>query len=320
MFEKSNKGIRIIGTSLWLDANRKVPLSFISHAHADHIKKHEKIIATPETISCYEYRCKKAANIPLKYRSPYKMDGATIELFPSGHILGAAQILVIKDNVRLVYTGDLNSCESATAEALEIREADILIMESTFGLPQYKFPQRWKIIAKLIKVIDGCFDKGLVPVIMSYSLGKSQEVIKILGDLNYQISVHSSVYNMTKIYERHGVALKNWQLFNGEDLKNRVLIIPPYLKNWIVKRYKGSVWKIIVTGWAVDENAKYRYGADEAIPLSDHADFNGLINYVKQVSPKIVYITHGFDDFALYLRKEGFDAHLLKPAAQTSLF
>jgi len=320
MFEVTNKGIRITNTSLWLDANRKVPFSFISHAHADHIKKHEKIIATPETISFYEHRCKKVENIPLKYRTPYQLDGATIELFPSGHILGAAQILVIKDNMRLVYSGDINPGKSATAEPMEIREADILIMECTFGLPQYKFPQRWQAIKKLVIFVERCFKQGVVPVVLSYSLGKSQEVMKILGDLNFEMSVHSSIYDIARIYEKHGITFKNWKLYNGEDLRNRVMIMSPFLKDWLKKRYKGNIRKVVVTGWAVNSNAKYRYRADEAIPLSDHADFDGLINYVKKVSPKVVYITHGFNDFAVYLQKEGFETHPLKPVSQLSLF
>ena len=320
MFEFNEKGLKILGTSLWLDAKKKVPLSFISHGHADHITKHEKIVATPATISFYKQRCGKAETIPLEFGVPYQLDDLEIELFPAGHILGSAQILVRNDGMRLVYTGDINPKDSLTAEPMEIREADILIMESMFGLPHYRFPARWQIIEKLVKFIDLCFIEGIVPVVMSYALGKSQEVLKILSDLDYQISVHRSIYNMTKIYEQHGITFKNWKLYEGEDLRQRVMMIPPFIRDWMEKRYRGAIRKVVVTGWAVDRSAKYRYGADEAIPLSDHADFDGLLNYVKRVSPKKVYVTHGFDEFAHYLRKEGFDAEPLKPASQISLF
>jgi len=319
MFELDKKGIRISGTSLWLDAQRQVPLSFISHAHSDHIKKHQKIIATPETISFYHQRCHQVDSIALTYGAPYQIENLTIELFPAGHILGSAQILVIKDDVRLVYTGDLNLQRSLTAQPIEIRNADILIIESTFGTPQYKFPQRSESIEKLVAFIDKCFLMGQVPVIMSYSLGKSQEIIKILGDLDYQMSVYHSIYTMTKIYEQHGIALKNYQLYGGEHLSNRVMIIPPHLKNWAGKNNRGSMRRLIVTGWAVDAAAKYRYQADEGVPLSDHADFEDLITYVKKVSPKKVYTTHGFDEFTFYLKKEGFDASPLTTSSQISL-
>ncbi len=320
MFEVDEKGIRILGTSFWLDANRVVPFSFVSHAHADHIRNHKKIIATPATISFFEHRRKKVESICLDYNTPYQFDGMTIELFPSGHILGAAQILVEKDGTRLVYTGDLNMCRSATAAPAEIREADILIIESTFGRPAYNFPKRYKVIEQLVKFIDQSFDHGVAPVILGYSLGKSQEVVKILGDLDYQISVHSSIYNIIKIYEKYGIGFKNYKLYEGEDLRERVMVMPPHIKNWLEKRYQGEIRKAMVTGWAMDPAAKFRYRAHTAIPLSDHAGFDELIKYVKQVAPKIVYITHGFSDFAKHLIREGFNAVPLTPTSQISLF
>ncbi|MBD3290429.1 MBL fold metallo-hydrolase [candidate division KSB1 bacterium] len=320
MFEIDEKGIRILGTSFWLDAERVVPLSFVSHAHADHIRNHKQIIATPETISMFELRRKKVDAIPLEYNTPYKMDGATIELFPSGHILGSAQILIEKDGVRLVYTGDLNLRTSATAAPAEIREADILIIESTFGRPEFVFPKRYLVIEQLVKFIDKCFARGIAPVILGYSLGKSQEVIKILGDLDYQISVHSSIYKMLKIYEQYGISFKNYKLYEGEDLRKRVMVIPPHIKNWLGKRYRGEICKAVVTGWAMDPRAKFRYRAHTAIPLSDHAGYDDLIKYVKQVSPQKVFITHGFSDFTHCLIREGFNAAPLRPSSQISLF
>ena len=96
MFYVDKSGIRISDSSFWLDARRKVPLSFVSHAHADHVKPHNEIIATPATISLARLRNKKVNGIPLQFHKKYTKDEISIELFPSGHILGAAQILVVK--------------------------------------------------------------------------------------------------------------------------------------------------------------------------------------------------------------------------------
>ncbi len=320
MFEFTNKGIKITGIPLWLDPLKKVPMGFISHAHGDHIRKHEKIIATPPTISLVRHRYGEIEAIPLNFNVPYAIGDVVIELFPAGHILGSAQILIRSNDTRLVYTGDFNPRGSSTAERMEIRETDILIMESTFGLPQFRFPQRWQVIEKLVQFIEKCFSKGFVPVVLSYSLGKSQEVMKILGDLNYQLIVYPGIHPISKIYEEHGVVLKNWKKYEGESLREKVVIMPPYLRKWIEKIYKGGIKKVIVTGWAADPDIRYRYGADEAIPMSDHADFDDLLNYVKQASPKVIYITHGFEQFVHYLRKEGFTAHPLIQTSQISLF
>lgn len=320
MFEFNDRGIRIVGTSLWIDANKKVDFSFISHAHSDHIKKHRSILATPATISLYTHRCGKVHTIPLDYRKPMRLDDFKIELFPAGHILGSAQILIEREGMRLLYSGDINTAKNETAEPLEITNADILIIESTFGLPRYKFPRRYEIIEKLVKTIEQCFDHGIVPVILSYALGKSQEVIKILGDLNYHISVHSAIYEISTIYEKHGVALKNYKRYEGEDLRGRVLLIPPNLNEWINKKYLGNLFKIFVSGWAIDGRHMFRHKVDASIPLSDHADYDGLLHYISKVDPKQIFVTHGFDEFVVYLRKQGFNAHNLNETSQLSLF
>ncbi|MDY6778473.1 MAG: MBL fold metallo-hydrolase RNA specificity domain-containing protein, partial [Candidatus Nanohaloarchaea archaeon] len=51
-----------------------------------------------------------------------------------------------------------------------------------------------------------------------------------------------------------------------------------------------------------------------AFPLSDHCDFDDLIELVKQVDPDQVYTHHGFDEaFASHLRaEEGFQAQALQ--------
>jgi DNA ligase-1 len=62
----------------------------------------------------------------------------------------------------------------------------------------------------------------------------------------------------------------------------------------------------------MESSCKYRSGVDAAFPLSDHADFNELIEFVRQVRPRRVFTTHGFaTDFAATLRDLGFDAEAL---------
>ncbi len=315
-------GIRIEETDLWLDASHGVNLGYVSHAHADHMRRHKKVIATPITAQFYQQRigANRSFIHTIPFHQPVEIDSVTVELFPSGHMLGASQILVVKDNVRLVYTGDFNMYPGETSEPIAIRSADILIMEATFGLPQYRFPPRWQIIGQLIDFVDRCFEQNLIPVILAYSVGKSQEVIKILGDRNYSLSVYKTTAQMTSIYKSCGVELRNWQPFSGENLNNRVVIIPPRLLNWIQGLYPGKVKSAMVTGWAVDRGAKYRYKVDEMIPLSDHADFIGLLTYVEKVDPAKIYVTHGFSEFVQVLKEKGYQAAPLKPEPQLSLF
>jgi DNA ligase-1 len=85
-------------------------------------------------------------------------------------------------------------------------------------------------------------------------------------------------------------------------------------------RKLGRARVAVMTGWAVDSSCRYRYGADAAFPLSDHADFDDLIEFVKQVQPRKVFTLHGFAaDFAQRLRELGFDAEALSEEEQMPL-
>ena len=65
----------------------------------------------------------------------------------------------------------------------------------------------------------------------------------------------------------------------------------------------------MLTGWAMQPGAKYRYRVDEIFPLSDHADYPGLMECIKRVRPKRILTVHGYaKEFARELRSRGMDA------------
>src|SRR3989440_10233239 len=76
----------------------------------------------------------------------------------------------------------------------------------------------------------------------------------------------------------------------------------------------------MISGWAVDPNAVYRYQVDAAFPLSDHADYDDLVRYVDLVQPKRVLTLHGFAaEFARDLRDRGVEAWALTEENQMEL-
>jgi Cft2 family RNA processing exonuclease len=124
--------------------------------------------------------------------------------------------------------------------------------------------------------------------------------------------VHETIYKIAKIYEEFGIKFKNWERYQAGNLEGRVLIVPPWVKN---SRMIDNIPKkrvAILTGWALDHGAKEYFGVDEAIPLSDHADFSELMEYVRKARPQKVYTVHGFPEFVRFLQEAGYDAEPLK--------
>ena len=48
--------LRVAGSGLWLDARRRAACAFVSHAHGDHIGRHDRTIATAATLALARHR------------------------------------------------------------------------------------------------------------------------------------------------------------------------------------------------------------------------------------------------------------------------
>ena len=69
----------------------------------------------------------------------------------------------------------------------------------------------------------------------------------------------------------------------------------------------------MLSGWGIDPSAKYRYRVDEVFPMSDHADYPDLLDFVSKVSPSRVLTVHGYTaEFARDLRRTGIEAWSLE--------
>ena len=306
------KGIRIEGVPFLLDARTKADFSFVSHAHFDHTAPHRKVLATPETLLFFRHRYKKmvARALPLHHRQT--IEGVKVELFPSGHILGGAQILLEHGGKRIVYTGDFTLSPGWTSPPAEIPKADIVIMESTYGLPRYQFPTREEVADLICQKTEESLAKKKTPVFLAYPLGKSQEAAKLLGDRGFAVLVHPSIFALCKIYERCGVVFKNLELLSNQPVTRKVVILPPYL--WRSRTAAQITPKKVffLSGWGLDGGSRQSFQADEVLPLSDHADFAQLLAYLEESRPEKVYTLHGFVEFAEILRQRGFDAQSLE--------
>ena len=316
MFEYQ-KGIHIRDTELWLDSPRKRELCFISHAHLDHVRRHKTIIASRATSLLSQHRVGKCKVMELDYDCWMSLDAMRLKLLPAGHILGSAQILIEKKGQRLLYSGDFRLRPALTVEPFQTEQADILIMESTFGRPHYRFPSRQVVVNQLLQAITSALSNNLQPVILAYTLGKSQEIIRILTQEKFRVAVTRDIYPLCQLYGQLGVKLGRYVSFDGHLSSGTVLVASPYQRKTRSLRSIPRKRLFYVSGWAIDSRAQYQFGVDEVFPISDHADHDELFEYVEQVKPKIVYLTHGFPEFIHSLREKGIEAHPLVPPTQT---
>lgn len=318
-----DRGIHLTQADLWLDPSRVKPVAFVSHAHSDHFARHHRILCSPATADVLHARYgKKTACDPIPFGEKVDINGHRIELFPAGHALGSAQIRIerLSDGASLVYTGDFKRRPSLTCEPYESRTADTLILETTFGLQKFRFPPIEEVRAQVLAFCREALDAGDVPVLLGYSFGKAQELLAILHGSGLEAMVHDSIRKLLPVFEAHGFAFPPYHRFDPAGMVGKVLVFPPAAERKAALGDLKNLRTAVATGWAIDARAKYRYRADQAFPLSDHADWPDLLRCVEEVQPSRVLTTHGYTaEFSADLRRRGFNAWSLQGIDQMEL-
>jgi putative mRNA 3-end processing factor len=302
-------------TSIALDPSRSVDchFTFVSHAHIDHLHKrgNEKknktqVLASKQTALIAQARGYKIAEPAEQY------DG--FQLVDTGHILGSRGLLVGED---VYYTGDMSMRERAFMKPAKVPHAKTLIIESTFGRPEYVFPPMSEITHETNKIISEMYNLGRPVILMGYMLGKAQLLTKLFG--HWDPIIHDSVAKINSIYSELGVELESVMTQSqaqeqGLLAKNRPwVMIAPLMSSRcaFVKEMKDRYGGVTIgfTGWAIGSRYRYMMGLDYVMPLSDHCDYKELVAAVKQCNPEKIYTFHGFsEEFAESLLGLGFDS------------
>ena len=325
--EAREGGIYLPQVDLWMDSKRPQKRAVVTHAHYDHLAGHQEILASPATARLLRVRLSKRTKIrDVPFGESFSLGkGASFTLLPAGHILGSAMVWVKrrvgKKETQLLYTGDFKLRGGKTSEKCQPKRADVLVMETTFGRPEYRFPPEEKVVAEMIDFCRKGLREGKVPILLGYSLGKSQEILQRLGSAGFPVLMDSAGHRMCEVYRELGQALPlagRLGKITEEKVRGHLLVVPPSMVRRkgleILKNRKVGV----VTGWALDRSAIYRYGCDAAFALSDHADYGELIEMVEKVKPKEIRTVHGYaQEFAMDLQERGWKAWAL--AGETQL-
>jgi Cft2 family RNA processing exonuclease len=324
-----DRGLKLTRIDLAIDFTRRQPRAFVSHAHSDHMARHEFAFCTHPTSKLYQLRFGKRPTHEMPYRESVEWGGMRLTAYPAGHCLGSAMLLAEDGDASLLYTGDFKLAESATAEPAELPRADILVMETTYGNPLYRHTPRHLALEQLYEKVAKALAAGRTPVVEAYVMGKSQEVTRLLTMQGFPVLQHPKIYEVSQIYRACGVDLGDCHLYPGKPLPGHVVVAPPRFHRVGLLPNLRKTETFAVTGWAMHESTRYRMRVDHAIPLSDHADFDQLFEAVERVSPRVIYCTHGPTSFVSHLRSRGFNAHPLDgsqvpdlncPSRQLSLF
>jgi len=301
------------GFSILLDPNRKVAnlkntLVGISHAHSDHVRNHSsKILSTAPTNDLINFSLDIHT---LEYNQSFDFDGMEVIPRNANHVLGSCQFELRGNEKTVVYTGDFRLDEGGFFDTCYIPECDALIIESTYGLPHFKFPSFEQISREVENWTDGNLRERNNILFGAYALGKSQEIIKILNKMDLVPVVHPKISKVSEIYRKNKVKLDYVDSGSeeGEEMMKDqfVGVMPTHMMNDVLfsdirKRTGRDVKTSVLTGWGM----LFKYsGIDRVFPLSDHCDFYQLLDYIEMTGAKRVYTVHGYErQFAAEVRR-----------------
>lgn len=296
----------------------------ISHAHIDHLgglNSRGRCLLTAQTadiVSSRNGKCRRAEHVV--YEKKITLNDMDVIPHNAGHMLGSAQFEIRSPEATILYTGDFNCRDMLTTDKAKPVRCDILVLETTYGHPMYTFPDPLETRVDMVDWALKEIQRGVIPVFKVYSAGKAQEVVKILNEFtNVPVVTQPKVTRVNQAYERNGVVLQYTDAENEEGrelLKSGECVYIASSQNAVSNSREVSL--AVATGWA----ARFPMNTvDAAFPLSCHADFHQLVEYVEQVRPREVFTVHGFkDDFADYLlRRRGIKARPISPIVQKHL-
>jgi putative mRNA 3-end processing factor len=296
-------GLYCVPGDFFIDPTRRADRAIVTHGHSDHARADNgAVLATAETIAIMRHRLGEragASHQALAYGETIRLGEVQVRLVPAGHVLGSAQVVMDWKGSRAVVSGDYKRRHDATCAPFEPVPCDVFVTEATFGLPVFRHPPDTEEIDKLLHALrlfpERC---ALVGV---YSLGKAQRVLALIRAAGHDapIYLHGAIINICAIYESFGQSfgdIRPMLKVPKDELKGHIILAPPGVTADVWARRLPDPIVAMASGWMrVKQRAKQR-GVELPLVISDHADWDELMQTFDDVAAPEIWVTHGTED------------------------
>ncbi|MEL6807533.1 MAG: ligase-associated DNA damage response exonuclease [Pseudomonadota bacterium] len=310
-------GIYCPAGDFYIDPWRPVARALITHGHADHARSGmSAYLATDIAAPVMRHRL---GDIPLEtvvYGEERQIGGARVSFHPAGHVPGSAQIRVEVAGEVWVASGDYKVADDGLSTPFEPVTCHHFITESTFGLPVFRWQDQRDITAEINTWWASCAAAGKTAFLGCYALGKAQRLLTLLNPDIGPILTHTAIENTNAVMRAQGITLPE-TIQAGPDLAPKdhpgaLVLAPPSALDSAWARKFGARETAFASGWMALRGIRRRRSGDRGFVISDHADWTGLLDAIKQTGAENIYVTHGYTDiFARYLNELGLNAQVV---------
>lgn len=319
LLETTAQGLYCAAGDFFVDPWRPVKRAVVTHAHSDHARPGSLSYLAAED-SGHLMRMRLGADAPLQlipWDQPVTVGGVRVSLHPAGHMLGSAQVRIEHRGRVAVVTGDYKLGQDRTCIAWEPIPCHLLVTESTFALPIYRWLPQQTVFDEINRWWKANAQRGLCSLIYGYAIGKSQRVLSGLDPAIGPIYTHGAVERGVQAYRQSGVDLPT-TIYVGStsekhDWRGAMVVAVPSAHGTPWMRRFGRVNTAMASGWMAIRGTRRRRAMQHGFVLSDHVDWNGFLTAVKQCAPETVWVTHGYAaQAARFLAERGYAAERIR--------
>lgn len=313
LLQFNEKGIYCAAADVYLDPWKPVEKAIISHGHADHSRwGHKAYITHHINVPIIKHRLGEINVTGKEWGETFKIKNVKFSLHPAGHIIGSSQIRVEHKGEVWVFTGDYKTEDDGIATPYEPIKCHTFITECTFGLPAFKWRPQSEVFNDINTWWSANKAEGKTSVIFGYSLGKAQRLLRYLDTDIGKIYTHGAIENMTEVIRPLSPMPETTRITREtkkEELLGNIVVAPPsaHGSTWIRKMVPYVTAS--ASGWMTFRGARRRRAIDKGFVLSDHCDWQGLLESIEATGAEKIISTHGYTDiFTRYLLEQGYDA------------
>lgn len=316
-------GVHITGTPIWCDARRARDVCFVSHGGAVMTARHGQLIATAQTMALLaraDHRRQAETVLAVPYDRPFTLGTRRLELFPSGHAIGAASLAVDVGGDRVVYAGPVNPRGGGLGGEAAMRACASLVIHVAYASPDVTFPPVDEAVAAVTADCREIGRSGGAAVLLVSSASKGLDVAARLaaaGDL--PVVAHRAIQHAARKLDLAAPPVRR--------LSRRVR--PGDVVLWLASA-RTALDRValptgsrisLVSGAAADPGAIAASRADLGRVWSNAADHRSLIEYIAASGASAVYCTGRVaETFARSIDSRRRPARALGPPLQMSLF
>jgi putative mRNA 3-end processing factor len=315
LIEYTNKGFYCLVGNFYIDPIKPVDKALITHAHSDHARwGHGSYLSNKLSVPIIKERLGNSINIQgVEYGEIININDVKVSFHPAGHVVGSAQIRLEYNGEVWVITGDYKIENDNVSTPFELVKCDTFVTECTFGRPYFNWQPQEEIFNNINEWWVNNQKENRPSVLMAYTLGKTQRVLKNIDPSLGKIVLDSSANAITDIIKAQGIELPktySYKELSSNELNKALVIGPSSIRKskWVenLQNYSSAY----SSGWMQLPYSEKRFKVEKGFTISDHVDWNALNKVVKDTGASRVFTIHGFTkQFTQWLNDQGIESY-----------